>query len=240
MSADGLTKVPLGSKLLRLVRNPPEGLHWTCAGCGERYFGVPPEDGICTGCHVRRRHERQQLTREQAFELAGVPARCAKPFAEPGPKGLHGAWPTDGRGGDSREWAAAGWCLLLTGNVGSGKSMFAAELLWRAARDSRVLGRWCRAQQLADLTLTGASAELRTLVEAPMLVVDDLGVGHDSPAAWGAVEGALCCRWECERGTIITTNLTRDALVNRSAPLADRLRDGMACRVDGRSLRGRP
>lgn len=226
----------VGEGLLELVANPPEGLRWTCPLCGVTHVNsVPPENGICQGCH--RIRAPQRLSREQVLEAGGVPRRHWRPFVEPGPAGLQPQWPIARDGRDCREWLRHGWCLLLTGSTGSGKSALAAELLLRAAADLRCSPRWARAQDLADMVLGGKRDEARQTIESPLLVVDELGIGHESDAAWSAVEGGICRRWEQELPTILTTNLGGKALQSR-APLVDRMRDGMACRLDGASVRG--
>jgi hypothetical protein len=225
----------IGERLLRLVNNPPEGMHWTCPRCEIQYFGTPPASGVCQGCD---RPARRVPARDEALAHAGVPPRHLKPFREPGVGGLQAAWPVDKAGRDCREWIAHGWCLLLTGTTGSGKSAIAAELLWRASRDQGVPARWVRAQELADLTLTGQGVAVKSIAEARLLVIDELGIGHEGRPAWSAVEGVICRRWELELPTILTTNLTGASLRDHSAPMLDRFRDGMACKVAGESVRG--
>jgi hypothetical protein len=224
-----------GDRLLELVSNPPDGMHWTCARCEQPYVGIPPENGICQGCH---RPARRELGRAEALAAAGVPSRHLHPFAEPGPNAKQASWPSTKNGTSCTAWPeASGWCLVLTGVTGTGKSAIAAELLWRAMR-SRGRGLWVRAADVADRVLQGNSAGIVAITSAPLVVLDELGIGHDAPAAWSAVESLICRLWEQETPTIITTNLLPAQLLAKSAPLADRLRDGIVCRMEGASLRG--
>jgi len=226
-----------GSKLLSLVRNPPEGMQWTCAKCGEKYVSIPPENGICQGCHRPSRH-RSELGRSEALAAAGVPARFRHPFVEPGPAGEQAAWPTTKDGTPCTAWPdSSGWSLVLLGVTGTGKSVIAAELLWRTMRKLG-RGRWICASDIANLVLSGRAVELEAVTSSPAVVVDEL-IGELAPPAWAAVESLICRLWEQETPTIITMNLSPPALLAKSAPLADRLRDGIVCRMDGASLRGR-
>lgn len=225
-----------GDRLLKLVADPPEGMHWTCGRCGERYFGTPPENGICQGCY-RPAHREQG--REEALRSIGVPQRHLRPFVEPGENGMQREWPRSKDGAVCTAWPdACGWALVLVGVTGSGKSAIAAELLWRAMRSRHRGGAWLRAAEIADQVLSGNAAAMRSAVESHLMVLDELGIGHESPAAWSVVENVICRRWEQEAATIITTNLSAGALLAKSAPMADRLRDGITCRLDGASLRG--
>jgi hypothetical protein len=223
---------------LELVENPPEGLSFRCPRCGERYTNaVPPPDGICDGCASIDR--RRAPGRAEALAAAGVPKRHLHPFVEPGPAGLQAAWPATSEGIACTAWpASSGWSLLLVGVTGAGKSAIAAELLWRAMRDRRGAGAWLRAAEIADQVLSGNAAALRSALEASVLVIDELGIGHDGKPAWSVVENVVCRRWEQEASTLITTNLAKATLLAQSAPMVDRFRDGITCAIEGRSVRG--
>lgn len=228
-----------GDRLLKLVADPPEGMHWTCAKCGGKSVGVPPANGLCAGCYRPWRPDSRELGRTDALRAIGVPARHLHPFVEPGPDGKQGGWPVNSEGVSCTEWQRLGWCLVLVGATGSGKSAIAAELLWRAMQAQRCSAAWIRAEDIANRVLSGNGSELDAVVSARLRVIDELGIGHDSPAAWSAVEAFICRLWEQETPTIITTNLSARDLLAKSAPMTDRLRDGITCRLDGASLRGR-
>lgn len=225
-----------GERLLALVNNPPEGMHWRCVRCGVPHVSAPPADSICFDCH------RPERTRTRASFLtdADAPERHRAGFSEPGSGGLQAAWPADRNGVSCLSWlgGAQGWSLLLVGEPGVGKSAIAAELLYREMRDRRRSGGWLRASLIARYTLSSKAHEIAWATEAGVLVMDDLGRGHEADAAWGCVAEVACARWDGNLPTIFTSNMTLKEIVARNAALADRLRDGMVCRVTGESLRG--
>jgi hypothetical protein len=220
------------------------GLSWRCLGpCSEQLTGERPADGWCDTCRSRRRAAAATLDREGMLRLAGVPKRSRQPFVEPGQLGSFQpeGWPVvEHREGLRLDAWRPGtwWCAFLRGPAGTGKSMLLAELLHRAMLAGH-RGLWLRASTIASMVLSGDGVE-ELMAPGLVIVLDELGVGHEAPAAWAAVEDFVCRRWEEAEPTLVTTNLAAKVLHARSAPLVDRLRDGLCCRLVGESHRGKP
>jgi hypothetical protein len=130
-------------------------------------------------------------------------------------------------------WAnAKPWCLILSGDKGTGKSVAAAYWLWRfqaAKMQSSQTAKpsWFRVN---DLMLMGNyNTDLRELWYSSRLVLDD--VGNEFQDAKGSLAAMLYGIVDHRHGdmlkTIITTNLTLDEMKKRYDPrIMDRLREG--------------
>jgi hypothetical protein len=229
----------LGDLAARLEERLRSSTEWTCRGCEEAFVGESPEDGLCCRCAIHRQPE--PLSRDQALASYGVPARYRQTFIPPDP------WPVpiaDGADGDMATWSGNPWSTLLIGtHYGAGKSMMAAELLWRLTGGERGAGSWVRAGYvIAALWGKRGEQEQRAayrLVDAPVLVIDELGRAHVSQAAWETLSDLVGTRYDWQRPTIFTTNVKRDQFKVEEGSLWDRLRDGLIVPVLGPSQRGR-
>lgn len=197
--------------------------------------------------------------RSVVLELAGVPERYRQPFdAERSPEIAAAV-------ASFRDWKGDPALIRLAGGNGTGKSMLAAELLvrWYAATVRRhspadpwpVRARWVSCRDLVNRILGPEDRESRAagwaaLCVVPLLVVDDLGRGHEG-GAWGVVADVLAARYDAMHPTVVTSNLRLApsdpavpvgkrplTLVDLDPSIADRLRDGVNVALDGRSLRG--
>lgn len=145
-----------------------------------------------------------------------------------------------------REWGLGQQTfLLLSGGVGTGKSLAAASAVLEALKAYQR----ARFVSVADLSRMcyGREAEERILAiqRTPLLVLDDLGREqlHDG---WRPMfEGLIDHRWKNKLRTIITTNLPPNAGPNRQSirgtygeRVADRIRhDCLIAKCVGESLR---
>ena len=142
---------------------------------------------------------------------------------------------------------AGGWCLVLTGPAGVGKSFAAARWLWDHAMETgraphaQALRRWYPAVLLARLN--GFGDEIEELNTRATLVIDDLGVEYSDKNGnfRSRMDYLLDARYAEERPTIITTNLSPTALSKRYGErIVDRMRDGGAfASLNETSRRGR-
>lgn len=237
-----------------------------CATCGNHYRFVNANDE-CHGCELARQQQEERKWRTQALRelLFDRPAALAvmqvdtrivrEPYEVPNP------YPKATNHRVSlREWSGDPPTVTISGEVGTGKSMFAAEMLYleacrlldgyvpKVSESPRKVvaqtGHWTRARRAVSALLE--DRESRSFLErVPVLVIDDLGVGHpgggwEHIAALGADRDAACL------ATIWTTNLSLtqigEAEAGRSETavprLADRMRAGVLIRMDGRSRRG--
>lgn len=132
-----------------------------------------------------------------------------------------------------REWAAGdGWCVVLAGGFGVGKSVAAALWLRERARHVGVnharARRWWTAAELARVGNYDAQA-FDALAHASSLVIDDLGAEYrDVGGSFVALFGDLItARHGSLRKTVITTNLNADDLRERYGErVTERLREG--------------
>lgn len=198
-------------------------------------------------CELAKRMDRTARASLKAYlKQRGIPIRHLDSMARMKPTGAVT---------EAKRWNMEG-NLVLSGGVGIGKSFAAALALCRWAESRMVIRRpcddpdsiaahaaakcgWFRA---AGLLTTGEKAE-RMRNEAarlPLIVVDDLGTENGSGWAMSLLSDIMAERYDCERQTIITTNIgSMDRLAERyDARIADRiLAGGIFAPCTGTSMR---
>lgn len=158
---------------------------------------------LCFECEKAKRpasRSRSFADRESALRAQGVPASFARqPFLGRLPHVL---------GHDLAAWSGDpdAWAVVLHGVGNAGKSMLAAELLWRRLPHVHTAA-WWRASQLVDALFGSLGEEAKTRAHqdgaADLLVIDDLGhvVGD---RGYGCLFNVIAAREEDDRATIIT------------------------------------
>ncbi len=146
----------------------------------------------------------------------------------------------------TRDWLKSGktW-LLLSGDVGTGKSIAAAYALKHAieAAPYGAKSAFRRASGVVRMSAFDEGArELEFLKSASMLVIDDLGTEHATSWGQSLIHEIFDTRHDDRRRTIITTNIKREQL---KAALGDRLsdriaQDGKVVCLEGKSMRRTP
>ena len=127
-------------------------------------------------------------------------------------------------------WSSEGMGLTLTGNVGTGKTHVAVGLVKLACGlgiEARFLtmdellaaikatyDRERRPARRRDLT-PGEADLLDELASLPLLALDDLGTENPTPWARDRLYTLVNRRYLGQRPTIVTTNLSLEALANR-------------------------
>ena len=226
---------------------------------------VEPADVICSicgeACHPARAHPKapgsselecldcardrkiEEKLRNRPMQLAGarVPSVYRSDFNEP-----EGGWPQCPAvpDFDVATWRGRPWCITFAGPIGSGKSFYAAELLYRS-RLKFGLGfdaAWMSASDIVRLAFDhsqDAAEELESRRTKDLLVIDDLGRGHSAAAAWGVVADLLFDRYSHKRPTIVTTNMSMEQLAGECGDLAlfDRLACGLMVTLTGGTRR---
>lgn len=114
-------------------------------------------------------------------------------------------------------------CLVITGDVGTGKSTAAAWIV--AGTQDNAL--WLSARMVDDLERWKPVSELAYRVG--LLVIDDLGTERESESGWSTdtLGGLLVDRLDSGKRTVVTTNLNGTGIVKR---YGDRLRSRLSRR----------
>lgn len=106
--------------------------------------------------------------------------------------------------------------LILCGDVGTGKSALAVAVVKHAIIHHKARGRFVRAAEMVrKLTkLTGVEWDeyRRWLIEADVLVIDDLGAEYQSTWSDANLDEIFMARHDARRSTIITSNLYQAGL----------------------------
>lgn len=189
------------------IENPENWIEVVCPRCQEPWAYpstvAEPESKLCPECSKLVKAEgSKRAGRDEILRSAGVPELFRQGFTEP-EKWPNPALPT---------WTGSPWCVVLAGIVSGGKTMLGTELLYRAASQGGREAAWTRAGSVPRLCFdreTGSAAFDR-FATVPVLLLDDLGRGHDG-RAWGVLVEIISERHQHQRATIITTNrpLTR-------------------------------
>ena len=138
--------------------------------------------------------------------------------------------------------------LLVTGEVGTGKTHLAAAVVFRMVTDPKSKlwtesVHWTTAiGLLRDLQLSfgdrDARAEIEERVRRPLLVVDDFGAEKPTDWAQSVFLDIINTRMDRLQPTIITTNLTGKDLELVNRRIHDRLRTFTRQVMTGKSRRG--
>lgn len=187
-----------------------------CGGSGLNFVRRPDGEQFAAecGCRIERRAAlRLQQARiparyahceienfETAFRSAdpslGVALMSARRFVEDYPAA------TDGRG------------LLLTGDIGAGKTHLAVGILRQLIEQRGAIGLFCDYRDLLKQIQNSYNPQvatteleiLRPVFDAEVLVLDELGAVKPTDWVWDTVAHILNTRYNDKRTTIITTN----------------------------------
>ncbi len=144
---------------------------------------------------------------------------------------------------------AGGLSLSLCGGVGTGKSRLACSVL-RHVIEHGAGGRYTTAagifREVKEVWRNNSDASetqvLHAYTSPDLLVVDEIGVGHNSPTDASLLTEIIGARYDAERPTIVATNLSPIELERHLGPrVADRLAERGAVLVfDWPSFRRKP
>jgi len=138
--------------------------------------------------------------------------------------------------------------LILMGNMGTGKTHLAVGLIRYATRSLGVAARYVTAPALFSRVRASYSGNheteadiLREYAKAPLLVLDEIGVGKGSDNELNLIYAVLGERYDECRPTVIITNLMSEELrAWLGERVVDRLRDtSPVVLFDWESYRGR-
>lgn len=196
-----------------------------------------PHADLLDGWHAMSTAERLEHLASRAdrkLERAGLPRRVDREASW-----SFGAWErhiVDG----ATEWATAPALntLVLDGPIGTGKTSLACLLarLVASRTDVRLVRYVQSGALMQSLGDHEAPADIR---EADLLIIDDLGRGHDGafPSARSRLWVLLDYRWANALPVLYTTNLEgsvaefKRMLGNEADALIDRMKDTRNCRL---------
>jgi DNA replication protein DnaC len=123
-------------------------------------------------------------------------------------------------------WATQGGGLLLTGDVGTGKTTAAAAACWQVLERRRV--EWVRASQLARWSMAGFNTPeyeqaQRLASGRGDLVLDDLGQEPASDSVGALIFDTIQSRIDAGAALLITSNYQLDELTERNEAYGQRL-----------------
>lgn len=136
--------------------------------------------------------------------------------------------------------------LLLWGPAGTGKTRLAASILNDLIREKSVHGLFCIYDELLTTIRSSYSPAtyfteldvLRPIINAEVLVLDDLGSTRATDWVWDTVAYIINSRYNRKLVTIVTTNFRNlpppdlsSAEATREDLLGDRIGERMACRL---------
>lgn len=199
-----------GAGMEASVRRLVEGMDWwTCPGCGAEKSR--PRGSREASCECG--HGMPWRSRIAAGKVHGLPPRFRKQAFNP----RH-----DRLDLEALKWASSGSLasLVVHGESQTGKSSLAAEVARTRARERGEQWLW----EPSALLAMGSFERLEVYIRAEGLVVDDLGLGHDSPGFWARLTAIAVARADAERPTIYTGRLSWRELEKRDASLGNRLR----------------
>src|SRR5207302_3400024 len=185
-----------------------------CDGTGWKQVAVPGKASRMTRCDCRISARNQQL-----LEKAGIPARYKNCTLANFNLELHEiSLSVRNAHRDAQrfvqEYPLEKQGMLLIGSIGVGKTHLAVGMIQALMRDKGVPCRFCDYRELLkeiqnsyNPAVQATELEiLRPILEAEVLVLDELGAVKSSEWVWDTVSYILNSRYNEQKTTIITTN----------------------------------
>ena len=139
-------------------------------------------------------------------------------------------------------YASCEWCLVLSGGVGSGKTIAAVNCLIQHVTQRDVDWKILFAVDIACAPIFGKEGEeyFKPIAESEFLLIDDLGSEIDTPGSRAFISRLIDFRHRRDLRTVITTNLAMPAWIPRyGSRIVDRVTDNSAVvELPNKSMRG--
>ncbi len=195
-----------------------ENISVVCPRCGGLGLTLVRRDGVQFAAECVCRTERKS---ELRLKRARIPERYTHCSLESFDTGFRGADPSLGmalmatrRFADGYPLETEGRGLLLTGNIGAGKTHLAVGLLRELIEQRGATGIFCDYRDLLKQIQNSYNPQvatteleiLRPVFEAEILVLDELGAVKPTDWVWDTVAHVLNTRYNDKKTTLITTN----------------------------------
>jgi DNA replication protein DnaC len=197
-----------------LLQSQPSPACPICDGTGWKQLGVPGKASRMTRCDCRMAARNQQL-----LAKAQIPARyknCTLANFNIEMDGISLSVRNAHRDAQRfvQEYPLEKQGLLLIGSIGVGKTHLAVGMIQALIRDKGVPCLFCDYRELLkeiqnsyNPAVQATELEiLKPVVEAEVLVLDELGAVKSSEWVWDTVSYILNSRYNEQKTTIITTN----------------------------------
>lgn len=174
---------------------------------GDRIAGFCPMhmvDGVCPLTTIK---ERKLAARMQH-------AGFGKHYLNPEPEKIRARQIVEQYLGTMMQNVQTGRGLVFTGDVGTGKTFTLAYMARRMLTENVGVRKVLFPMFIDELQdRQRRLALVQQAIRAEVLMIDDFGSGEIAPWTIGVVEGIVESRYGNDKPTIVTTNLSREALV---------------------------
>lgn len=175
---------------------------------GQRIGGFCPMHMVEGVCPLTTVQERKLLVR---LKHAGFGSH----YFHPEPERIRARQIVEQYLGTMETNLAEGRGLVFTGDVGTGKTFTLAYMARRLLTENVGVRKILFPMFISELEdRSKRMALVQQAIKAEVLMIDDFGSGEIAPWMIGVVEGIVESRYGNNKPTIVTTNLSREALVS--------------------------
>lgn len=203
---------------------------------GKEYTAFKAGDRISRMCRCQREAESEEYNRRsrEAAKIRRVKALREKGIADD--DALHMTFANDDSPDSTASKVARSYVrnfetmleknagILFTGGVGTGKTFYAACIV-NALIDEGIPAVMTSLRKIIQLPFDGVDAAMRNLMDADLVVFDDVGSERDTSFATERAFDAVDARIKARKPIIVTTNLSPQELSNAKSIREKRIYD---------------